>query len=49
VHGLERRGRWTRRLPLNLKVVMLVVVERLYVREALDTPMPIPGEEADRK
>jgi hypothetical protein len=26
-------------------VVAYVLIKRLYVREALDTPTPIPGEE----
>lgn len=30
-----------------LTVVTYVMVKRLYVREALDTPTPIPGEEKD--
>jgi predicted PurR-regulated permease PerM len=28
-----------------LTVVVYVLIKRLYVREALDTPTPIPGEE----
>ena len=30
-----------------LTVVLYVLVKRLYVREALDTPTPIPGEDSD--
>lgn len=30
-----------------LTVVLYVLVKRLYVREALDTPTPIPGENSD--
>jgi hypothetical protein len=28
-----------------LTVVIYVLVKKLYVREALDTPTPIPGED----
>jgi hypothetical protein len=31
-------------LAAPLTVVLFVLVKRLYVREALDTPTPIPGE-----
>lgn len=32
-------------LAAPLTVVLFVLVKRLYVREALDTPTPVPGEE----
>ena len=32
-------------LAAPLTVVVYVLIKRLYVREALDTPTPIPGED----